>query len=59
MLINPCRGCQLRHNYCHGHCELYKAWQAEQDKLKAESDKHKIRFPNDYIWECGRWMKIK
>lgn len=59
MLPNPCKGCQLRHNLCHGHCELFTAWKTEQEEFKINNIKQKIMFPNDYIWERGRWMKIK
>ena len=26
---NPCKGCQVRKLYCHGQCELYKKFDAE------------------------------
>lgn len=35
-LVCPCKGCQKRHETCHGSCEQYKNWDAEQKKLKAE-----------------------
>ena len=35
-LVCPCKDCQKRHEKCHGSCDQYKNWDAEQKKLKAE-----------------------
>lgn len=32
----PCKDCQKRHEKCHGSCDQYKNWDAEQKKLKEE-----------------------
>ena len=29
----PCRGCEERQEACHGHCERYKEWKEELDRL--------------------------
>lgn len=35
-LVCPCKDCQKRHEKCHGSCDQYKNWDAEQKKLKEE-----------------------
>lgn len=35
-LVCPCKDCQKRHEKCHGSCDKYKNWDAEQKKLKEE-----------------------
>lgn len=35
-LFCPCKDCQKRHEKCHGSCDQYKNWDAEQKKLKEE-----------------------
>lgn len=35
----PCRECCTRHTACHAECEMYKAWRAKYDAMKAERDK--------------------
>lgn len=29
----PCYKCEERHEACHGHCEKYKAWKADLDRM--------------------------
>lgn len=35
-LVCPCKDCNKRHEKCHGSCDQYKNWDAEQKKLKEE-----------------------
>lgn len=35
-LFCPCKDCQKRHEKCHGSCDQYKNWDAEQKKRKEE-----------------------
>lgn len=35
----PCKNCTERSAVCHGKCEKYKAFRAEQEKLYAEREK--------------------
>ena len=39
---NPCKDCAERHVGCHGTCESYKDWKAENDAKKAEQQKKRI-----------------
>ena len=43
----PCYGCEERHEACHGHCERYKAWKADLDRL------------NDMIYRDRKRMDTK
>ena len=29
----PCKDCPDRHTACHDHCEKYKAWKEEHDRI--------------------------
>lgn len=40
----PCKGCEERHEACHGTCERYKAWRAELDRIKENAYKEKKRY---------------
>lgn len=31
---NPCKECKDRHQFCHDHCDKYKAWLTEERKKK-------------------------
>ena len=43
----PCRDCKDRKEGCHGWCERYKAFVAENERIKAEKKKQKDHF-RDY-----------
>jgi len=45
----PCKGCEDRNPECHGKCERYKAFQAENEKAKA-----KAREERDLDWQQDR-----
>lgn len=39
--IKCCKDCTQRYDYCHSHCETYKAEKAEWDKIRAEEKERK------------------
>lgn len=38
---SPCEECEIRHIGCHSHCESYRSWKADADKLAKEQEKQK------------------
>lgn len=52
-MVCPCKDCKERYSACHSHCNRYKEWRAELDKLKEENKTYYIgKTPN--IWYQGR-----
>ena len=41
----PCKGCQDRHEACHGQCDRYQVWKAEIDAQRAARDAQKPELP--------------
>lgn len=37
-MIWCCKGCEQRHEACHGHCEKYIQQKAEHERLKARAN---------------------
>lgn len=48
---NPCYLCTDRHEHCHAKCELYSAYKAGQDEIKAT--------PFVYIVEMTEYERAK
>lgn len=52
--LSPCKGCELRSEFCHGKCEGYKAFRAELERLKAEKRKNNPsdEYASEQIQKC-------
>ena len=40
--MNGCKGCEERHEGCHGECERYKAWKEERDRIREDLYRQKM-----------------
>lgn len=38
--VSPCKDCAERHTACHDHCQRYKDWKAEMEKVKEARAKY-------------------
>ena len=62
MLKAPCHKCEDRHVGCHGSCERYKAYDAQQDIIRAKrlermEEENAMRDTSRKVW--NHWHKTK
>lgn len=58
-MSGPCKDCEHRRPGCHGECEVYKAWRAPFDTMRAE--KKRARISDDFLQDghYRGWRKYK
>lgn len=60
-MIAPCKDCVDRKLLCHGHCEKYQTWKAEQDAIVEERERQRKATPDlsrkvvRQIWKELKW----
>ena len=57
MKVSPCKGCADRNPGCHDHCEAYKEWKAERDKVREYLRENYITI--DESKKRKRWREQK
>ena len=50
MIENGCQGCNERKVGCHSHCEKYKKWLEQHNRLKKEAKRNEKRY-YDYFYK--------
>ena len=54
-MICPCKGCEERHEGCHGRCEEYQEWLVmKKDANNKQRLESKVRSDEE-----DRWQRIK
>lgn len=57
MSSSCCKDCPKRHVACHAHCDTYKKWRAELDKVNEIIQMEKVK--DGYIIETKRASLIR